>query len=49
MGKSGSGKSTLFNILMGKLQDYHGSVQLGGQELAALTPQQITEKILYLD
>lgn len=45
VGPSGSGKSTLLKILLGELGPQAGSIELSGQNLAALSPAQIYETV----
>ncbi|MEJ0019049.1 MAG: ATP-binding cassette domain-containing protein [Acetobacteraceae bacterium] len=41
LGANGSGKSTVLNALSGFVRPRRGSIQLGGQELAGLSPHRI--------
>ena len=38
LGRNGAGKTTYFNLISGQLKASAGSVQLGGQDLTALSP-----------
>lgn len=48
MGPNGCGKSTTLRSLVRLVPDIRGSVTLDGQELAALTPQELARRVAYL-
>ena len=41
IGPNGAGKTTLFNTIAGSLQADYGSIQLGGQRIDGLRPDQV--------
>ena len=47
MGSSGSGKTTLLNIIGGLDSPTTGSVQIGGQELASMAPNDLSDLRLH--
>jgi putative ABC transport system ATP-binding protein len=47
MGSSGSGKTTLLNIIGGLDSPTAGSVQIGGQELASMAPNDLSDLRLH--
>ncbi|MBR0376537.1 MAG: ABC transporter ATP-binding protein, partial [Firmicutes bacterium] len=48
MGPNGCGKSTTLRSLVRLVPEIRGSVTLDGQELAALTPQELARRVAYL-
>ena len=48
VGESGCGKSTVSSILMGRNQDYGGSVTVGGRELSGLSEASLMEHVTYV-
>jgi len=48
LGCNGSGKSTLFGCMLGLLTPQSGTVRLCGDELTALTPRKIAERVGYV-
>lgn len=48
VGESGCGKSTISAILMGRNQDYAGSVKIGGKELSGLSQSSLMRNITYV-
>ena len=45
VGTSGCGKSTIAGILMGRNQNYQGSIRINGQELSEISEKSLMEKI----
>lgn len=48
LGPNGVGKSTLFKCMLGLLRDYSGTIQIDGQNVAALSPRRLAQKIAYI-
>ena len=49
IGASGSGKSTLLKVIMGWLNDYSGKVQYDVYNLRDFTPEQIQDRMSYIE
>ena len=47
-GPSGSGKSTLIELLLGFIEPSEGSIFFGGQNMASMTPRQISSQISWI-
>lgn len=48
VGDSGCGKSTIAKLLMGKLDDYSGRIQIGGIELRTIQEQSLMQNMVYV-
>ena len=43
LGETGAGKSTLMNVASGTLQPDSGTIEIGGEKIDSLSPQQATD------
>ena len=43
LGENGAGKSTLMNVASGTLQPDSGTIEIGGEKIDSLSPQQATD------
>lgn len=48
VGESGCGKSTIAQILMGRNQNYQGSVKIGDKELSVISEESILKNLTYI-
>ncbi len=48
LGPNGAGKSTLFRCMLGMERNYRGTVTVGGQDAAKLSPRALASRIAYI-